>query len=121
MLNNAYKQYQLNSIMTATPQQLTLMLYNGAVKFSNKAIEALECKNIESAHKYNLRVQDIIVELRSSLDFKYPIARDMDQMYEVIIQLFIEANIEKNIEKLKGGRELLVEFKNLWEEIIKIK
>ena len=40
MMANPYQQYQSNAVLTATPQELTLMLYNGAIKFCNLAIEA---------------------------------------------------------------------------------
>ena len=78
--NKAAQLYQKNSIETASPARLTLMLYDGAIKFSHIAIEAIEEGNIEKAHKNIVKVQNIIVEFRSTLDMKYPVASIMSMI-----------------------------------------
>ena len=87
MVGNPYQAYQNNSIMTAPKEELTLMLYNGAIKFCNQAIEAIHSKDIQKAHLYNIRVQDIITELQSTLDFKYEISKELDSLYFFIREL----------------------------------
>lgn len=73
--NRAAQMYQKNAVQTASPAKLTLMLYDGAVKFTNIAIEAIEAGDIEKAHNNIVKAQNIIVEFRSTLDMKYPVAR----------------------------------------------
>jgi flagellar protein FliS len=119
MINNAYQQYKNNSIMTATPAQLTLMLYNGAIKFCNQGIEAIENNNIQQAHQVIIKAQNIISELQATLDLKYSIAKEMDAIYTFIKQLLVEANIQKNKEKLLDAKELIVGFRDTWEQISK--
>jgi flagellar protein FliS len=118
MIGNPYQAYQSNSVMTASQGELTLMLYNGAVRFCNQAIESLENKNIQKAHINNIKVQDIIAELQSTLDFSYPIAKELDNLYFFIRELLISSNIEKDIEKLKQARDLIVEFRDMWKQVM---
>lgn len=105
--------------MTATPVQLTLMLYNGAIKFCNQGIEAIENNNIQQAHQVIIKAQNIISELQATLDLKYSIAKEMDAIYTFIKQLLVEANIQKNKEKLLDAKELIVGFRDTWEQISK--
>ena len=84
MVANPYATYQQNSINTASGPELTLMLYNGAIKFCNIAVEAIEKKNVAKAHENIIKVENIIEELRSTLNKKYPIALEMDEIYEYI-------------------------------------
>ena len=93
--NKAAQLYQKNSIETASPARLPLMLYDGAVKFSHIAIEAIEEGNIEKAHKNIVKVQNIIVEFRSTLDMKYPVAKDFDNVYDYIYRRLVEANMRR--------------------------
>ncbi|MGL5677577.1 MAG: flagellar export chaperone FliS [Cellulosilyticaceae bacterium] len=117
---NPYQNYQNNAIMTATPGELTLMLYNGAIKFCNIAIEAIEQGNIQKANETNLRAQDIIAELQATVDLKYEVGQDMDRLYYYINQLLVEGNIEKNSNKIQQALELIREFRDAWQQILKI-
>ena len=81
MQNNAYAQYNKNKIMTASPQELTLMLYDGAIKFCNIAMAGIEEDDIQKAHNNIMKVQAIIEEFQMTLDFKYPVANDFNNVY----------------------------------------
>ena len=116
---NAYAQYQNNSIATASPGELTLMLYNGAIKFCNLTIEAMEKKDIQSSNTNCIKAQNIIAELQATLDDKYPISKEMDNLYSFINRILVEANIEKNSEKVKQALELIREFRDVWQEVMK--
>lgn len=120
MNTNPYQAYKKNSVFTATPQELTLMLYEGAIKFSNKAIDELEKNNLQDAHNHMIRVQDIIVELKVTLDKKYDIAIEVEKIYEFIIQLLVEANMNKDKNKLEDALGLIREFRDLWKEVMRI-
>lgn len=118
---NPYQQYKQNSVMTAPPGELTLMLYNGAIKFCMQAEEAIEKKDINASHKFLTKAQDIIFELKITLNMKYPIAKEMAALYEYIGELLVEANMKKDITKVTEAKELIKEFRDTWQEMLKTK
>lgn len=117
---NAYSQYQNNTILTASPQELTLMLYNGAIKFCNQAIKAIDDQNMESAHELIIRVEDIIQEFMITLNNKYPIADTFKTMYDYINQRLIEANMNKDKTILEEVLGHLRELRDTWKEAMKL-
>ena len=96
--NRGYAAYSSSKIMTASPAELTLMLYEGAIKFCNIAITAIEQKDIQKAHNNIVKVEKIIEEFQATLDHKYPVAEDFDNVYRYIYDRLIEANIKKDKE-----------------------
>lgn len=120
MLASNYQKYQQNSVLTASPQELTLMLYNGAIKFCNLGIEMIRENKVEKANYYILKAQNIIQELQITLDDKYIIAKEIRPLYEYIFTLLVESNINKDEKKLLEARELISEFRDLWKEVMKI-
>lgn len=119
MANNPYNEYLRNKVMTATPGELTLMLYEGAVKFGNIAIKAIEDGEIESAHANIVKVQNIIDEFRRTLDFKYPVAQDFENVYRYLSQRLIEANIHKDREIMEEVVKHLRSMRDNWKEVMK--
>ena len=122
-INQAYAQYNRNKILTASPAELTLLLYEGAIKFCNIAIIGLEQNDIEKVHVNIKKAEDIIVEFQSTLNRKYPVAEDFDRIYRYIYDLLVEANIKKDkvmleraLEELRGmrdtGKEVMAKTKN---------
>jgi len=118
--NNPYAQYTNNRINTVSGEELTLMLYEGALKFTNQAIIAIENKNFEKANELILRVEDIIREFQITLDHDYEISKYFDSMYEYIYRLLIDANIGKNVGILNEVKEYLREFRDSWKEAMKL-
>ena len=116
MQNNPYDKIKNNSIMTASPAELTLMLYEGAIKFGNQAIAAINARDIGEANRLIVRVQDIIDELRGTLNFEFPIAEQMDRMYEFISFTLVEPNMEKNPAKVETALIFIREFRDTWKE-----
>lgn len=104
--------------MTATPEELTLMLYNGAIKFVNIAKLSIENKNIKKAHEALIRAQDIIIELNATLNMDYEISKNLRSLYEFILDRLVDANIKKEIEPLDEVLELLTELRDTWKEVI---
>ena len=96
LANQGYAAYANNKIMTASPAELTLMLYEGAIKFANLAIEAIDANDIQKAHNNIMKVQRIIEEFQSTLDHKYPVAKDFDEVYNYLLMRLREANIKKD-------------------------
>lgn len=115
---NPYAQYNNSKILTASPAELTLMLYDGAIKFCNIAIMGIEQKDIEKAHKNIVKVQRIIDEFRSTLDHKYPVAEDFDRVYVYILQRLFEANIKKDKEILEEVLVHLRSMRDTWKEVM---
>lgn len=116
---NPYAQYNNSKILTASPAELTLMLYEGAIKFCNIAIMGIEQKDIEKAHNNIMKVQRIIDEFRSTLDRKYPVAEDFDRVYVYILQRLFEANIKKDKEILEEVLTHLRSMRDTWKEVMK--
>ena len=117
---NPYEQYQNNAVLTASPAELTLMLYNGAIKFCNQGIDAIEKQDIRKSHENLTKAQQIIVELQSTLDMRYSVAKEMDTIYTFMTQLLAQGNIEKNIEKVRIARDLIREYRDTWQDVIKL-
>lgn len=117
-MNNAYKKYQTNNILTASPAQLTLMLYDGAIKFGNLAKIAMENKEIENAHINIIKIQNIIEELICSLNHSYPVSKDFEIIYKNISNLLLKANISKNPDDMELVLIELREIRNIWKEIM---
>ncbi len=117
-INQAYQQYNKNKIMTASPAELTLLLYEGAIKFCNIAIVALEQGDLEKVHVNIKRVEDIIMEFQSTLNRKYPVAEDFDRIYTYIYDLLIEANIKKDREILERALVELRGMRDVWKEVM---
>ena len=121
MVNNAegYNAYLRSKVMTATPAELTLMLYEGAIKFVNKAIMSIEKDDVMGAHNNLMKTQRIIEELRASLDHKYPVAKEFDTVYEYILRRLVEANIKKDKDILEEVLEHLRTMSDTWKEVMK--
>ena len=117
--NMAAKAYGNNRIETATPAELTLMLYEGAVKFCNIAIVALEKKDYEKTNANIQKCRNIIVELTSTLNMKYPVAEDFKRMYDYIFALLVEANLKKDMELLNRALEELHDMRDVGKEVMK--
>lgn len=111
--------YQGTKVTTASPAELTLMLYEGAIKFCNIALLGFENNDFEKVNNNIIKVQNIITELRATLDFKYPTAKDFDVVYEYIANLLVQANIKKDPEMLNQALDQLREMRDLWKEVMK--
>lgn len=120
MAMNAATAYQDNKILTATPAELTLMLYEGAIKFCNVAIMALEKKDIQKANQNIIKAEKIINEFRATLDFNFPVAKDFDQVYDMIYNRLIDANIKKDKEILEEALGYIREMRDTWKEAMKL-
>jgi flagellar secretion chaperone FliS len=117
---NANKAYQNNSVQTASPGELTLMLYNGCLKFIGLARTAIEMKNTEEKNKNLLKAQKIIQELMVTLNMDLEISKSMMQMYDYINRRLIEANIQGDVVILDEVEDYVLDFRNTWKEVIQI-
>ena len=119
MAMNAATLYQGTKVNTASPAELTLMLYEGAIKFCNIALLGFETNDYEKVNNNIIKVQNIVTEFRATLDFKYETAKDFDLIYEYINNLLVQANIKKDRESLEKALGQIREMRDLWKEIMK--
>lgn len=118
--NKGYAAYANNKIMTASPAELTLMLYEGAIKFCNIAIAAVEQKDIQKAHNNIIKTQNIIEEFQATLNHKYEVAKDFDSVYSYLKTRLIEANIKKDAEILEEVLQHLRTMRDTWKEVMRL-
>ena len=119
LANQGYAAYANNKIMTASPAELTLMLYEGAIKFANLAIAGMETNDIEKAHTNIIKVERIIEEFQSTLDHTYPVAKDFDEVYNYLMMRLREANLKKDKEIMEEVLKHLRTMRDTWKEVMK--
>ena len=119
-LSNAYAQYNNSKVLTASPAELVLMLYDGAIKFSNIAIVAIEQKDIQKAHTNIVKTEKIIDHFRATLDMKYPVAKDFDRVYEYLQRRLFEANVKKDKAIMEEVCGHIRSMRDTWKEVMRI-
>ena len=114
--NNAYAKYKEQSVTTATPEELTLMLYNGCIKFINLAEVFIDEKNIEKTNLNIQKAQAIIGELNLTLNMDYEISTNLRQLYTFVNEKLLDANISKDKKPLAEAKEIVTELRDTWKE-----
>lgn len=119
MTYEALNKYKQNSVSTATPEELTLMLYDGAIKFMNIGKYSIENKDLEKAHSSLIRAQDIILELNYSLDMNYDISKELRELYSFILSKLVDANINKDTKAIDEALVIVNYMRDTWKEVMK--
>ncbi len=119
MAYNPMAAYGTNKVTTATPAELTLMLYEGAIKFCNIAQMAMEKKDIEKANLNIQKARNIIVELQTTLNFDYPVAKEFDVIYTYIFEQMTAANVSKNPEDVEKVLIQLRDLRDIWKQVMR--
>lgn len=119
-MNNPYQKYKENAILTAPPAELTLMLYDGCLKFIALAKLAIEKNDLEQKQLNITKAQRIIAELMATLKMEYDIAKDMYRLYDYIRRRIIIGNIKNDLEILTEVEGLVRNFRDPWKEAMKI-
>jgi flagellar protein FliS len=119
-INNPYQSYQTNAVFTAPPGELTLMLYNGCLKFIKQAHIAIQNKNIEQKNKSLLSAQNIILELMSTMNMDFDISKQLMPLYDFIYRQLIQANLRNDLSILAEVEGLVTEFRDMWKEVIQL-
>lgn len=115
---NPYAAYNNSKIQTATPAELTLLLYEGAIKFTNIAIVAMEKNDVQKAHDNIMKTEKIIEEFQATLDHKYPVAKDFEAVYSYLLKRLFDANIRKDQEILEEVLRHLRTMRDTWKEVM---
>lgn len=119
MAINAALAYQNNKINTSSPAELTLMLYEGAIKFCNIAIAAIEERDISKANANIIKAEKIITELRATLNYNYVVAHDFKKVYDYIYDGLVDANIRKDKDILEEVLDNIRGMRDTWKEVMK--
>ena len=117
-MSNSALAYRNNAIATASPGDLTLMLYDGAIKFCNLGLMAIEKGDMDGAHQNIVKAQRIIIEFRSTLNFDYPVAKDFDNAYDVIYERLVMANVKKDTVLLEEALGFIREMRDTWRQVL---
>ena len=118
MTYQALNKYKQNTVTTATPEELTLMLYDGAIKFMNIGKYSIENKDIERRHTSLIRAQDIINELNHSLNMDYAISEELRELYDFVSSRLVDANIGKDIVAIEDALGIVHEMRDTWKEVM---
>ncbi|MFD2442697.1 flagellar export chaperone FliS [Bacillus sp. CGMCC 1.16607] len=119
-MNQPYQAYKQNSVNTATPGELTLMLYNGCLKFMKLAKIAIQENNIEQRHTNLVKAQNIVNELMITLNMDVEVSNHLLQMYDYIHRRLIEANTKNSIEIINEAEGFITDFRDTWKEVMKL-
>lgn len=120
MATNMQTAYKQNAMQTASPGELTLMLYNGCLKFIKQANQAIEANEIEKRSTAITKAQNIIRELMVTLKTDSEVGKNMMRMYDFIMTQLIDANVKNDSQALKNAEELVIQFRDTWKEVIQL-
>lgn len=118
--NKAFAAYNNSKILTASPAELTLMLYDGAIKFANIAIVGIENHDIEKAHNNIRKTERIIIEFDTTLDDRYEVSKDFHNVYRYLLQRLQEANIKKDKDIMEEVLTHLRTMRDTWKEVMQL-
>lgn len=117
---NSTTDYLEQKIMSAKPEELTLMLYDGIVKFIGQAKLFNDQNNFEKSNYANLKAQAIVDELRMTLNMDYEVSEGLDSIYSFMFQRLIDANLHKDNKYLDEVLELAIDLRDTWKEAMKL-
>lgn len=117
---NAYKAYNNNKINTASPAELTLMLYEGAIKFCNMALVSIDKNDIQAAHNSLRKAENIVEEFQATLNPKYEVSKDFNQVYEYILGCMHEGNRKKDKALIEEALRHLRTMRDTWKEVMRL-
>ena len=120
MSKNPLENYRKTDVMTANRETILLMMYSGAIRFLKQAIETDPKADPTGRAKLLNKVQEIITELRSTLNFEVggDIARDLDALYTFMGHRISQAAVESKPEYLEEVRTILVTLNDAWEQAV---
>ncbi len=117
-MSNPYERYRQTQIQTAGPLELIIMMYDGAIRFTNQAKKALAEKEFGQANTALQRAQDIVDELNFSLNPEAgEIAVNLRSLYTFINQRLLQANVKKDGKILDEVLQLLTTLRSSWAEL----
>lgn len=121
-MNGYANQYLANSVQSASPEQLMLMLYDGAIRFITLAIQAIDNGLIDKRAYYINKTSAIVSEFAATLDHNQnaTLAEDLDALYGYMLNRMLEANLRNDAEPLHEVKKLLTDLRSTWAQAIDI-
>ncbi|GGE81754.1 flagellar export chaperone FliS [Priestia taiwanensis] len=119
-MRNPYEAYQQNTVTTKSPGELTLMLYEGCLKFLGRAKVAMDQKNIQVKNENIQKSQAIIHELMVTLNKEVELSKDLLSLYEYMNRQLIQANIKNDVALIEEVEGFVREFRDTWKQVIHI-
>jgi len=119
MINSAAEAYKRQQIMTATPETLTLILYNGALRFMTEGIDAIQKKDYEQANTSLQKAQNIISEFRITLKMEYEISHQLLPLYNYVYDRLVEGNMKSQVEPIEEAKGIITELRDAWAQAMK--
>lgn len=117
---NPCLQYQQNAVCGAAPGELTMMLFNGLVKFLKLTIMSMEQKDFNGSHNSLVRSQEILAYLNDTLDHQYELAQNLSALYDFMTRRLVEANVKKDVQIAGEVLELAEELRDTWQQAMKL-
>lgn len=117
---NPYATYQTNSVTTALPQDLTLMLYEGLIKFTMLAKRNIENGLIQEKNTNIQKAQAIIMELQLTLNKSISLSTDLNNLYDYMQGRLVDANVQNDIVAIDEVIGFAEEFRETWKEAMKL-
>jgi len=111
---NAAEQYRQQQLMNAPPEQLTLMLYNGCLRFIEDGLIAVKEKRFEDANTFLQKAQRIISEFRVTLNMDYEISHQLMPLYNYVYDRLVEGNIRSKTEPIEEAKTIITELRDAW-------
>lgn len=118
-INNGYARYREQSVLTASPGDLVLMLYDGCLRQMRLARVALGEGKMEAASTSLMKAQDIVTELIQGLDFHYQISENLLSLYEYIHYELVMANVTKDPARIVPVEEITADLRETWEQAVR--
>ncbi len=118
--SNKSSNYLEQKILAARPEELTLMLYDGVIKFVMQGKLFIEKKNFEKTNYVLQRAQAILEELRATLNMDIEISQGLEQIYIYMNDRLYDANVEKDLSILDEILELAEELRDTWKEAMEL-
>ncbi len=110
--------YRTAQVVTGNPVERVVLLYEAAVRFAVRHLDALERRDFETAHTASIRCQEIVAELQEVLDLSAgPIARQLDDVYRFMLDRLVAGNLSRSIKPTVEVLDLLRELLAAWQEV----
>ncbi|WP_418039486.1 flagellar export chaperone FliS [Paenibacillus xylanilyticus] len=120
MITSPYEKYRQSSVQTSTPEQLLIMLYDGAIRFIRAGIDGLKHQDLEKINLNLGKAQTIVSELMSTLDSSYEVSKGLSALYEYVNHLLTQSNVKKESEPAEEALGYLTELRATWVQAMKV-
>jgi len=112
--------YLRNAVLTATPEQLQLMLYDGAIRFATQARDAISNRDFETSFNKLTRAQNIILEMQNGLDYEInrPLCERMASIYNFLYRKLIDANVQRDVGHIDDALKVLRIERETWRQVV---